>query len=346
MRSDTFLNHPALSRYLAGDVTPDEQRAVDQWLTDHPEERRMVDALRVAVPDPYGSVPDYNADARVAATVDYSIRAARRHRREGFTASHSRHRENPDSTLFPVQNRRMPARTFWYTLTAAAAMVITGWSLIGYLPNRPSSSVSTYTTSNGERATITLPDGSTVLLNVASRLEVPTDYDRGNRAIKLTGEAHFTVIPRTTAPFTVTTGQHTTRVLGTTFIVREYPTDTATTVAVRDGKVAIGPVVLTAGQETVVGRTGTPQVQMTSASRFAFVRGSLAIEDLSLSDAISELNRWYDADIRLSDPALATQRVIGTFETGSLTDLISIMELTFNVRVVREGRVLTLYPRG
>jgi hypothetical protein len=35
----------------------------------------------------------------------------------------------------------------------------------------------------------------------------------------------------------------------------------------------------------------------------------------------------------------------GTYTTGSLTDLSSILELTLNVRVTREGRTLTLFPK-
>ena len=52
--------------------------------------------------------------------------------------------------------------------------------------------VSTYTTLSGERANIMLPDGSTVALNVASRLEVPVDYAAGNHTLHLVGEALFT----------------------------------------------------------------------------------------------------------------------------------------------------------
>ncbi|HXC24982.1 MAG TPA: FecR domain-containing protein, partial [Gemmatimonadaceae bacterium] len=66
---------------------------------------------------------------------------------------------------------------------------------------------------------------------------------------------------------------------------------------------------------------------------------------LPLPAAIVELDRWFDADIRLGDPMLEKQRIKGEFAAGSLADLSAILELTYNVRVVRDGRVLTLYPR-
>jgi ferric-dicitrate binding protein FerR (iron transport regulator) len=66
---------------------------------------------------------------------------------------------------------------------------------------------------------------------------------------------------------------------------------------------------------------------------------------MSLANAIPELNRWYDADVRLADPSLASQPVEGNVSAGSLSDLANILELSLDIRVVRAGRVLTLYPR-
>ena len=204
-----------------------------------------------------------------------------------------------------------------------------------------------YSTGNGERATISLPDGGTVALNVASRLEVPLDYMAGNHAVRLTGEGLFTVPHQDGAPFTVLTNTTATRVLGTSFVVRRYPTDTATMVAVRDGKVAVGPMVVAAQQMVEVGHNVMARVRPAAASSFTFATGVLTLDGVPLSAAITELDRWFDADIRLGNPALAAQfqSVHGTFAAGSIGNLTEILELTNHVRVVRNGRVLTLFPR-
>jgi ferric-dicitrate binding protein FerR (iron transport regulator) len=204
--------------------------------------------------------------------------------------------------------------------------------------------MSTYATGNGQRATISLPDGSTVVLNVASRLDVPSDYANGNHALRLTGEGLFTVAHHRGVPFTVTAGQTTTRVLGTSFVVRRYAQDTAVIVAVKDGKVAVGSAIATAQRMITVGANGIARVQDVDPARFTFANGVLTLGVRSLSDAIPELNRWYDADIRLADPAIGAQRIKGSFTAGSLADLADILTLTFDVRVVRDGNVLTLYP--
>jgi ferric-dicitrate binding protein FerR (iron transport regulator) len=99
-------------------------------------------------------------------------------------------------------------------------------------------------------------------------------------------------------------------------------------------------------QQVSVGQGTRTVVRPTTAAQFGFATGVLTLNRMPLADAIRELDRWYDADIRVSDPALMSHEVTGEFTTGSLTDLSELLDLTFGVRVVRDGRVLTLYPRG
>jgi transmembrane sensor len=172
------------------------------------------------------------------------------------------------------------------------------------------------------------------------------DFAHGNRTLRLVnGEALFTVTHHDGVPFTVVSGPTTTRVLGTTFLVRRYATDTMTTIAVQDGKVAMRSVVLTAQQQLTVDRTGAMQVQLADDEQFAFATGVLALRYMPLANAIPELNRWFDADVRLGDAALGTRGIRGKFLAGSRADLAADLEMMFDVRVVRDGRILTLFPR-
>lgn len=205
-------------------------------------------------------------------------------------------------------------------------------------------STSIYTTGNGERARVTLPDGSTVLLNAASKIRISDNYVSGERTIDLDGEALFTVVPKTSSPFTVNAGSGSVKVLGTTFMVRHYPTDTATLVAVKDGKVSVQSSVLTANQEVNVMGSQISAVRTAGGHRFSFATGVLELTDMTLEEAIPDLNRWYNADIRIADPGLKSRRVAGGFVAGSLDALEEILSLTLNCRVVRSGHVITLYP--
>ena len=230
---------------------------------------------------------------------------------------------------------------------AACAVLISAGLTIGrslFTSAAPTAASATYITGRGERLAITLPDGSTVRLNVASRIDIPADYLQGNRTVRLDGEGLFTVNHHSNAPFTVIAGQAHARVLGTSFVVRHYVTDTAATVAVRDGKVAVGNTVLTAQQQVTVGTEGMSLVTPTSIGQFGFATGLLTVDNMRLSDAVIELSRWYDADIRLGTSALNNRRLKGQFKTESLADLASMLEWSLGLRVIRDGRTLTLYP--
>jgi len=201
----------------------------------------------------------------------------------------------------------------------------------------------------GQRATIALPDGSRVMLNVASRLDVPSDFAAGNHVLHLDGEASFAVAHHDGAPLTVVSGDITTQVLGTTFVIRHYASDGSTTVAVRDGRVSVRstlqPIVLTAEQQVRIDGSGSAQIGPMDAQLFAFETGVLSITKTTLRDVIPELNRWYDAEVRLGDPALGGLVLTSRLGAGSVAELTTMLELTFGVRVVRDGRVLTVYRR-
>jgi transmembrane sensor len=168
---------------------------------------------------------------------------------------------------------------------------------------------------------------------------------RHNHTVRLQGEAQFTAAHDAANPLTVITAAATARVLGTTFVVQQYPDDSVATVAVHDGKVAVQQTVVAAGEQVRVKSSGAVQVLPASRGQFSFVHGVLTLESVPVTEAITQLDRWYNVDIRLADPALRTRHLIGEFAADAQDNLEEILGLTFNVRVVRRGRVLTLYPK-
>ncbi len=212
--------------------------------------------------------------------------------------------------------------------------------------SQASSSVSTYTTSNGERAAIKLADGSSVLLNVGSSLKVPVNYGQYNRTVELSGEALFTVNHSGKHPFIIKAGASVTRVLGTSFIVRHYQNDFETRVAVREGKVDVGGTVVTALQQITVSERGeASDIQHINGNPFSFESGVLQLEHMPLGKAIQELNRWYNADIRIADKSLASAIIGGQFSEGSILELMEQLTVSLDVQIERDGHILTLRRR-
>ena len=340
-----------LTKYLLGELDATDLANVERWVASDPIRTSVVELLKA------------NWQSRPAGTPVDSVAALRNVlQRSGIHSGRRLPQQDSQIATTPVAarararvaaDRRSLGWKLWGAVGAMAAciaVVLVGVHKDGALWRRHTQGiVSSYATGNGERATITLPDGNTVLLGVASHLDVPADYVNGNRALRLSGEALFNVEHHASNPLSVAAGTTVARVLGTSFVVRHYASDSATTVAVHDGKVmvqavAMRPVILPASRSVVVSAAGERLAQA-DPSQFSFATGRLTLKGMPLPQAIVELDRWYDVDIRLGDPSLRTQHLTGDYAAGSAAELANILELTFDVRVVRAGRVLTLVPR-
>ena len=88
-------------------------------------------------------------------------------------------------------------------------------------------------------ADVLLPDGSHVQLSPASKLRFEKNNFLSNREISLEGEAFFDVQKDAAHPFIVNTKSMVTKVLGTSFIVKEFNTDKTASVIVKTGRVSV-----------------------------------------------------------------------------------------------------------
>jgi ferric-dicitrate binding protein FerR (iron transport regulator) len=344
--TDSRIASDLLDRYLAGTCTADERSQVDQVLADHPDIHALIEG-----------VVGHLGTLSVSPNVDLAWR-------EALSRLHASHVGDvtsdvlqptppavPEASASPATSAR-PLRGVWPVGKAAwyasAVLLLGGIGVVARMIGRhtgtSSTTVATYATTNGQRATITLLDGTVVALDVASRLDVPADFAAGDRTVRLSGSALFTVSHQERVPFTVQAGGISTRVLGTTFMVHHFPGDTTTQVAVRDGKVLADTTVVTASRMVTLGPRGTVRMQTIDGSPFLFASGVLVLDRMRLIDAIPELNRWYDVDLRLADPALGARLIEGRFPAGARSDLAEVLAWMFDANVTRNGHVLTLIP--
>jgi transmembrane sensor len=96
----------------------------------------------------------------------------------------------------------------------------------------------TFATDVGEQRTVTLADGSAIVLNARSRVRVRFTQSERNIDL-LEGQAIFRVAHNRTRPFIVHTGSANVRAVGTQFDV--YRKENGTTVTVIEGRVAVLP---------------------------------------------------------------------------------------------------------
>jgi len=64
----------------------------------------------------------------------------------------------------------------------------------------------------------------------------------------------------------------------------------------------------------------------------------------SLCDVARELERWYDIDIVISDPALAQRRISKTFRGMPISHVLNTLALAVDARCWWSGRTVTISP--
>lgn len=189
----------------------------------------------------------------------------------------------------------------------------------------------------GKRIQLTLSDGSTVLLNSASRIRYPENFNRDRRrVILLEGEALFDVVHDMKKPFIVDAGGIRTQVLGTSFNVRSYKLFKTVEVTVRRGRVAVkelqsSPGVSAAGlflvpdQQVIYNRADgkLSKGNVNSAAITSWAEGKLYFEDESLGNVASILENTYNIHIMFKDETIKAKRIKASFDnTDSLDEIL------------------------
>lgn len=213
---------------------------------------------------------------------------------------------------------------------------------------RSVSFVHTYSTASGQRATVTLDDGSTTILAPSTRLRYTVDRS-GARMVDLVGEALFSVTQRAEQPFVVRTGAVVTKVLGTKFNVRRYPADRATQVAVLTGRVASGghatPLVLSAGTVgDITDSSATLSLNDDPELIASWTQGHLVFHNAPVSTVLATLGRWYGYEFRATDTMITTGHMSVRLSTDRANEALNMVRTVLGVTMTFEGNVITLRP--
>ena len=179
----------------------------------------------------------------------------------------------PATGVKAVRKRR------WLTYVAsAAASVVIGMFINNYFFTRPivetlDSTVLVSEAQPGQRTSVTLSDGTVVELNSNSRIEYPAIFHKGDRRVRLEGEAMFDVAPDQEHPFIVETFAYDVKVLGTKFDV------------IADSKEKEFSTTLLNGEVSIQDKSAKPLVTLRPNMMASMHEGRLLCSRLSDTDA-------------------------------------------------------------
>jgi transmembrane sensor len=249
------------------------------------------------------------------------------------------------------QRRRRPAGVWAGALAAVVFLsALGGIALLnqGGSP-APVAAPDVYVTEVGEQRLVRLADGSSAHLNTSTRIEV-TYTGEGRRVQLAEGQALFEVAGGE-VPFLVYASGSETRALGTAFEV--YASPDGAEITLLEGEVSVVPAPsaaalrLAPGERLVIaGGAAQPAVQVDLDAALSWRSGILQFKDASLADAVAQLNRYSETKIVLGDPALAQERLSGSFRAGDQDMFVSALALYLPVEAERSGTTITIRPSG
>ena len=285
------------------------------------------------------------ADPRHAAAI--ARHAAVLERMMGLGAWQPELSAEPNPDLFAPPARR-PWRVLAPVLALAAALVLGLFVWQSASPRSPAPQ-KTFLRVNERQA---LADGSVVELKDGSRLDVR--FTSGERRVRLTGEAHFTVAKNPARPFIVEAHGVEVRAVGTAFNVRVDAA--AVEVLVTEGKVRVtepastlnaqlltpnaqGQTFLVRGQQVVVPLAPSAPAPVVATVSPAQIRTALEWQtprlqffETPLAEAVAEFNRHNPNPLVLADAALGSVPIGGTFRVDNVEGFVRLLEFTVDLK--------------
>lgn len=239
-----------------------------------------------------------------------------------------------------------------YASIVATLIISTVWGTLFLHDRGTDSMMNTLYVPAGQRAQITLQDGTKVWLNAQSTFTYPARFSSKQRNVSLMGEAYFDVAENKNQPFVVTTQQLTMEVLGTEFNVYSYPESGYTRTSLVEGALKVSetgkngrPVLLSADQQVTYCENGIQLEKLTNSEHLLWRDGIYAFNNERLIDIIAKLELYYDINIRVEDPEIFNMRYTGKFrQRDGIDEILYILQKiqSFKINENKEKNMIIL----
>ncbi len=337
--SENFPQSPdweAIARHVAGENTSESSARVDALMSD-PSERDLLAALQRVTSQMAGSVP-------TDVDVEAALKSVKTRMNEGARSALKVESGRSVRQPVPAARWRVPVPAI-----AAAGLLAVGlgsWLALGR-KNEPAAVTASrmVATGVGVRDSLTLSDGTKVVLGPLSSVKVYAGYASASREVEVRGDAYFEVVHDSSKPFTVYAGNATIRDVGTKFAVASNDSGDIG-VSVKEGAVSLAQgrspepaAVLNAGDQGTLDRGGKVVTRHGAVTDedLAWLSGRLVFREAPLSEVASSMRRWYGIDLQIADPSLANRHITATFSGETPERVLEVLRLALGADIERHG---------
>lgn len=314
------INEGILVEYLRGNLDEEACNSIEKWCDESPDNKQLLEQVyyTLFVGDRVAVMNNIDVDKSLN---DFKTRLAGK---------------NKGSKAKETSTKRIGLRKA-IAIAAIFAGILFGAGFTGMkIAGKLSQSI-TVITKSGERAQVTLPDGTNVWLNTDSKVDYHASVFSSERKVDLTGEAYFEVTKDKHSPFIVNSKNIHTKVLGTKFNIRANSDDEWVTTTLLEGSV----LVTAPGMNNVKMK---PEQQLTINTRtmntllsacpgaddyIGWIQGKLHFKEATLKEIANTLAKYYKVNIIFADERLQEQKFTCDFDlSDSIHQILSLLSLT------------------
>lgn len=187
----------------------------------------------------------------------------------------------------------------------------------------------------GQRAQITLEDGTEVWLNAQSTLKYPSKFLKKMRRVEVEGEAFFDVAKDSKRPFIVNTNHVNLEVLGTKFNIYSYGESRCTETKLVEGSLKVtdnlnenNSVILKPNEQVYFENGNLSISPILNPDHLLWREGIYAFNNERLIDILQKLELYYDVDIIVEDPEIFNVKYTGKFrQRDGIDEILRILQI-------------------
>ncbi|MDR2389704.1 MAG: DUF4974 domain-containing protein [Tannerellaceae bacterium] len=186
----------------------------------------------------------------------------------------------------------------------------------------------------GEKASLTLTEGSLVAINSGSKILYYTDYGQKDRFLKCEGEAYFEVKYHSDKPFIVACGDIKIKVLGTSFGIKAYENENDISIVLNSGKIQLitpkEEINMLPDERIVYNKTtrNTSLAKVNAEDYTDWRQNRLRFENESLETIMKTISRMHNIDIVFENPHLKNLQFTGTIDNTNIKNVLDVIKLT------------------
>lgn len=322
-------------RHLTGETSAEEEQQLRAWMAQLPENEKYYNELKKVFALSSNSLTKTKQEIDVNVNQEW----------EKFVSTIEKN-EAPVRTLVPENQARL-----WLRIAATILLVAASGFVINYFVFR-NTDVKFLTADTTQ--SVTLPDGSTVILNKHSELSYASSFGEMNRKVTLKGEAFFEIERDTQKLFIISINNAEVEVLGTSFNVQGYDNRKEIEVTVQTGLVKFSvpeenkEVKLEAGQKGIYSKAAKDLKSAVNPdiNFLAWNTRKLVFTENDLRSVIETLNKTYQVNITLPANIPASCVVTVTFDQQSLESVLNVLKTTLNLEYRINGNQVEILSAG